>query len=131
MAVNDTGLNETAAKAAIENVIAGGAEIHLLTQEALYTDSATEITNNSGASVSVAEADFTVTSASGFGGTTKLELASEADFGSVDIGVVDDVAVLNSSGDAAVVANSADNPDTTGEQVSISSGEVLYEVGNV
>jgi hypothetical protein len=130
MAVNDTGLNETAATAAINSVIAGGAEIHLLTQQAAYGDTATEINNKSGASVSLAEADFTVTSASGFSGTTKLELASEADFGSVDIGVVDDVVVLNSSGDEAAVANSVDNPDTTGENVTIPSGEVLYELGN-
>jgi hypothetical protein len=130
MSVNDTGLNETAATAAINKVIAGGAEIHLLTQQAAYGDTASDIQSKSGASVSLAEADFAVTSAAGFSGTTKLELASEADFGSVDIGVVDDVVVLNSSGDEAAIANSVDSPDTTGETVTIPSGEVLYELGN-
>ena len=129
MANNDSGLNETAATAAINNIISGGADIHLLTQQGSYTDTSTEINNKSAASVSVAEADFSVVSATDFTGTTKLELSSDVEFGSQNIGEVLDVAIV--SGDNIIIGNEINTPDLSGEEYIIRSGEVLYELGNV
>ena len=128
MANNDSGLNETAATAAINNIISGGADIHLLTQQGSYTDTSTEINNKSAASVSVAEADFSVVSATDFTGTTKLELSSDVEFGSQNIGEVLDVAIV--SGDNIIIGNEINTPDLSGEEYIIRSGEVLYELGN-
>jgi hypothetical protein len=129
MANNDSGLNEKAATAAINNIISGGADIHLLTQQGSYTDTSTEINNKSAVSVSVAEADFSVVSATDFTGTTKLELSSDVEFGSQNIGEVLDIAIV--SGDNIIIGNEINTPDLSGEEYIIRSGEVLYELGNV
>jgi hypothetical protein len=133
MATSDSGFNSTAANQAITDVISGGATVHLFGGGSTlsYTDGSTEITNKSEATVSVAEADFTITAAASYSGTTTLENDNELDFGSQDIGIIDDVVIQNDANpNRAIRANEPNNPDTTGENVTIAAGTILYEIGN-
>lgn len=134
MATDTTGFNETAASTAATNVISGGATVHLIGggDTVAYTDTATEIGNKSDASVAVAEADFTITTPTDFSGSTTLENNNDLDFGTPDIGVVDDIVIQNdANGDLFVVGDEPNNPDLTGEQVTLPAGTILYELGNI
>lgn len=130
MAVTDSGLNESAAVAAIQDVIDGGVDIHLLTTQGSYTDSSTEIINKSEAVVSVAESEFSISPATDFTDTTVLTVTSDVEFGAQSIGVVESVAILGSD-DEAIIGIEEDTPDLTGELYTLPAGTVLYEVGNV
>ena len=128
-----TGFNETAATEAITNVISGGATVHLFGggDTGAYTDGETDVTDKSDAEVSVPEADFTITTPEDFSGVATLENDVELDFGTPEIGVVDDVVIQNDeNGDLFVLGDEPNNPDLTGEQVTIPAGTTLYELGN-
>jgi hypothetical protein len=137
MATNDSGFNEDAATAAINNIISGGCEIHLLDTDGAYTDGTTELTSNkSVASVTLADdSSFTVVGAGttndgDFSGTTELQASSDISFGTVDQGVIVDVAIVDTASGNAIIANEPNQPNTTGEEYIIESGEVIYELGN-
>ena len=128
-----TGFNETAATEAITNVISGGATVHLFGggDTGAYTDGETDVSDKSDAEVSVPEADFTITTPTDFSGVATLENDVELDFGTPEIGVVDDVVIQNdANGDLFVLGDEPNNPDLTGEQVTIPAGTTLYELGN-
>jgi len=133
MATNDSGFNDTAAQAALTNLISGGATVHLLGGGVTpsHTDGSTFITNNSDASVSVAEADFTIDPAADFTDVTTIANDNELDFGSVSAGTVDYVAIQNDAApDTVVFAQEPNDPNTTGENTTISAGTILYELGS-
>lgn len=134
MSTDTTGFNETAAEEAITNVISGGATVHLIGggDTVAYTDTATEISNKSDDSVSVAEADFTITTPDDFSGSATLENDNDLDFGTPAIGVVEDIVIQNDSdGDLFIVGDEPNDPDLTGEQVTLPAGTTLYEFGNI
>lgn len=131
---NTTGFNETAATEAITNVIAGGATVHLYGggDTGDYTDGATEVGSKSDAEVSVAEEDFTITTPADFSGVATLENDNELNFGTPEIGVVDDVVIQNDANDDLfVLGNEPNNPELTGEEVTLPAGTILYELGNI
>ena len=128
-----TGFGENAAEAAIQNVISGGATVHLLGggDTAAYGDSGADIDTKSDASQAVAEADWTINTPADFSGVATLENDNEIDFGEQDIGTVDDIVIQNDAdGDVWVLADEPDNPDLTGEDVSIPAGTTIYSLGN-
>jgi len=134
MSTSTTGFNETAAIEAITNVISGGATVHLYGggDTGAYNDTATEVTNKSDAQVSVAEADFTINTPADFTGSATLSNDNELDFGTPSIGTVDDIVIQNdTNGDLFIVGDEPNNPDLTGEQVTLPAGTTLYELGNI
>lgn len=133
MSVDTTGFNETASEAAIQNVISGGATVHLFGggDTANYSDTGTEVSNKSDASVQVDEADFTIDTPSDFSGVATLSNDNDLDYGALDIGVVDDIIIQNdSNSDLFVVGNEPNDPDLTGEDVTLPADTTLYELGN-
>lgn len=129
MAINESGLNNSGAEAAIQNVISNGADVHLLTTEADITDTATDLEDKSSAVESVAESVFTINPATSFSDTNSLELTEDIEFGSLDIGTVFNIAIVGSD-DNALIGVEETQPELTGENYTIPQGETVYEVGN-
>lgn len=129
MAINESGLNNSGAEAAIQNVISNGADVHLLTTEADITDTATDLEGKSSAVESVAESVFTINPATSFSDTNSLELTEDIEFGSLDIGTVFNIAIVGSD-DNALIGVEETQPELTGENYTIPQGETVYEVGN-
>jgi hypothetical protein len=133
MSTSTTGYNESAAIQAITEVISGGATVHLYGggTTASYTDTGTEVSNKSDASVAVAEADFTITTPADFSGVTTLENDNDLSYGALSIGVVDDIVIQNDANpDLFIRGDEPNNPELTGEEVTLPAGTVLYEFGN-
>ena len=133
MSVNSTGANETAATQFINTLISGGVNVLLIGggTSVSYTDAGTDISGYSTSSVSVGETALTISTPADFTGTADLSNDNQLDFGSVDIGVVDDVVIQNqNTTDLFVLADETNNPDTTGEQVTLPAGTTLYSLGN-
>lgn len=133
MAINDTGAGENLAQAMVEQLISGGATVHLLGggDTMTYTDGDTELTSKSDSTVQVAEADWTITNPADFSGTTDLSNDNELDFGTPSIGTVDQIVIQNDTNtDQWVVADEPNNPDLTGENVTIAANTTMYELGN-
>ena len=133
MSTSTTGANDALADAMITELISGGATVHLIGGGATmsYTDGATEISTDSDAEVAVAEADWTISVPADFSGTATLENDNELDFGSPSIGTVDQIVIQNDSNtDYFVLADEPNDPDLTGENVTIAAGTTMYELGN-
>lgn len=130
------GLNETAADSAIDNIIAGGADVRLFTTALDYDDTATELNNKEVSAadygpVNVAEADWTV-SPDTPNNETVLENANKVDFGEAqnDWGVIVDAAIHDPSTDEFIIADEPNDPDiTTGENVAFPAGDLSYTIG--
>lgn len=129
MAINESGLNNSGAEAAIENVISNGADVHLLTTEADITDTTTDLEDKSSAVESVAESVFTINSATSFSDTNSLEVTEDIEFGALDIGTVFNIAIVGSD-DNALIGVEETQPELTGENYTIPQGETVYELGN-
>jgi len=130
---SDTGFNDTAAEEAITNVISGGATVHLYGggDTAEYTDGGNEVDAKSDAQVSVDEADFTITTPESFDAVTTLSNDNDLEYGDLSIGVVDDVVIQNDANpDIFIRGDEPNNPDLTGEDVTLPAGTTLYEFGN-
>jgi len=128
-----TGYNESSAEAAVSNVISGGATVHLYGggDTADYTDTGTEVSNKSDASVQVAEDDFTITTPDDFSGATTLENDNDLSYGALSIGTVDDIVIQNDANpDQFIRGDEPNDPELTGEEVTLPAGTVLYEFGN-
>jgi hypothetical protein len=133
MSTSTTGYNDAAAIAAAEQIVSGGATVHLFGNgDTLnYTDGATEVSNKSDASVSLAQADTNVSAASGFAGVTTLENTVQLNFGSQSIGVVDQIVIQNDTNtDQLLLIDEPNDPDLTGEDVTLPANSTLYEFGN-
>lgn len=129
-----TGFGAAAAEAAIQNIIDGGATIHLYGggDVSLYEDTEAEITAKSDAEISVDEADFTITTPADFSGEATLENNNDLEFGPLSIGVVDDVVIQNNvNGDLFISGDEPNNPELTGEDVTLAAGTTLYRFGNI
>jgi len=129
MAINESGLNNSGAEAAIQNVISNGADVHLLTEEADITDNASDLEDKSSAVESVDESAFTINSATSFSDTNSLEVTEDIEFGSLDIGTIFNIAIVGSD-DNALIGVEETQPELTGENYTISQGETVYELGN-
>lgn len=130
------GLNQTAAQSAINLIIAGGADVRLMTTAVNYDDTQTELdTKEVGASdyaaVNVAEADWTTTPDATAENTT-LENGALIDYGQAqnDWGTVVDVVVHDPATDEFIIADEPNDPNITlGEEVSIPAGSLTYTLG--
>lgn len=129
MAINESGLNNSGAEAAIQNVISNGADVHLLTEEADITDNASDLEDKSSAVESVDESAFTINSATSFSDTNSLEVTEDIEFGSLDIGTIFNIAIVGSD-DNALIGVEETQPELTGENYTIPQGETVYELGN-
>jgi hypothetical protein len=132
-----SGFNQTAAQSAIDNIIAGGADVRLMTSQLDYTDGDAELdtkeVNAADYTVkSIAEADWTVS----FDSTTNtatLENANEISYGKInnDWGTILDVAIQDPTTDKFIIADEANQPDlTAGENVSFPAGDITFTLGN-
>jgi len=132
-----SGFNQTAAQSAIDNIIAGGADVRLMNSQLDYTDGDTELGNKEVSAAdytikSIAEADWSVS----FDSTTNtatLENANEISYGQInnDWGVILDVAIQDPTTDEFIIADETNQPDlTTGEDVSFPAGEITYTLGD-
>jgi len=130
------GFNETAANSAIDDIIAGGADVRLMTTEVNYTDTNTdldskEVSATDYTKIDVAEADWNVTvDAANY--ETTLENANEVSFGEInnDWGVVVDAVIQDPSTDEFIIADEPNDPDlTSGETVRFPAGDLSYTLG--
>ena len=132
-----SGFNQTAAQSAIDNIIAGGADVRLMTSQLDYNDGDTELGNKEVSAAdytvkSIAEADWTVS----FDATTNtatLENANEISYGQIenDWGTILDIAIHDPTTDEFIIADEPNEPDlTTGEDVSFAAGDITYTLGN-
>jgi len=132
-----SGFNQTAAQSAINNIIAGGADVRLMTSQVVYTDGDTELGNKE-----VSAADYTVQSIAeanwivSFDSTTNtatLENANEISYGTInnDWGIIVDIAIQDPTTDEFIIADEPNQPDlTSGEDVSFTAGGITYTLGN-
>jgi hypothetical protein len=130
------GLNETAANSAIDDIIAGGADVRLMTAEVNYTDTNTdldskEVSASDYTKINVAEADWNVTvDAANY--ETTLGNANEVSFGEInnDWGVVVDAVIQDPSTDEFIISDEPNDPDlTSGETVRFPAGDLSYTLG--
>ena len=132
-----SGFNQTAAQSAINNIIAGGADVRLMTSQLDYTDGDTELGNKEVSAAdytvkNIAEADWTVS----FDSTTNtatLENANEISYGQINNnwGTIVDIAIQDPTTDEFIISDEPNQPDlTTGDDVSIPANEITYTLGN-
>jgi len=132
-----SGFNQTAAQSAIDNIIAGGADVRLMTSQLDYTDGDTELGNKEVDAAdytvkNIAEVDWTVS----FDSTTNtatVENANEISYGQInnDWGTILDIAIHDPTTDEFIIADEPNQPDlTTGEDVSFAAGDLSYTLGN-
>jgi len=132
-----SGFNQTAAQSAIDNIIAGGADVRLMTSQLDYGDGATELDTKEVDAAdytvkSIAEADWSLS----FDSTTNtatLENANEISYGQInnDWGTILDIAIHDPTTDEFIIADEPNQPDlTTGEDVSFAAGDLSYTLGN-
>lgn len=133
MSISTLGANQTAAQALANLVFSGGATVHLLGggNTLNYTDGSTELSNKSDATATLAEADVSVSTPSSFSGVTTVTTQTDLSFGSLSIGTVDQIVVQNqTNGSRLVLTDEPNDPDLTGEDVTLPSGTTLYKFGN-
>ena len=132
-----TGFNQTAAASAIDNIIAGGADIRLVTEQLEYGDGdaelgTKEVTAGDYTVQTVAEADWNVTFDAA-NNTATLENANEIAYGEIenDWGTIVDFAIQDPGTDEFIIADEPNNPElTTGEDVAFPVGAISYTLGN-
>jgi len=132
-----TGFNQAAATSAINNIISGGADIRLVTQELDYGDGDTELSNKEVTAAdytvqTVAEADWTVTFDAA-NNTATLENANEISYGEItnDWGVIVAFAIQDPATDEFIIVDETEDPElTAGEDVSFPAGIISYTLGN-
>lgn len=121
------GLNQNARESEINNYTDG--DLHLCTTAIEDSDGETELTTKSAKSISVSAADFTLTSDT-VAGTSQLVNQADLEFGSTDIGVVEDVVLQHATElDKFIIGEDPDNPDLTGENYTILQGDFEYTLG--
>lgn len=128
---DSTGFGETSAQSAIQNVTSGGVTVHLCSSAPSYSDGASGITSVSEASTNVAETDVTVNNATGFADTATLTNDNEISFGSQSVGTITHIVIQNQNDGATwILADETNDPDLTGEDVTLPADTTLYEFGN-
>jgi hypothetical protein len=133
MSTSTLGYNDSAAQAAVNTVFSGGATVHLLGGGSTlnYTDTSTELNNKSDATASLAEGDVSISTPSSFSGVSEASTSTQLDFGSPNIGTVDQIVIQNDANpDQMLLIDEPNDPDLTGENVTLPSGSTLYQFGN-
>ena len=133
---SESGFNQDAADAAVDNIISGGADVRLMTTALDYDDTASDLdTKKVDAAdydaVSVPEADWDV-SFDVAGNELTLTNNDVVDFGDTenDWGVVVDIAIHDAGTDLFIIADEVNDPDITeGETVRFPAGEIVYTLG--
>ena len=132
----ETGLNQTAASAALDLIISGGADVRLMTEDLDYNDGSAELDSkevsaDDYSAYNVAQADWNVTFDTTDNKAT-LENDIVVDFGETqnDWGIVVDIAIHDPGTDEFIIADEPNNPEiTTGEEVSFPVGDITYTLG--
>jgi predicted ATP-binding protein involved in virulence len=130
---SSTGLGETSAQSAIQNFIDGGVTIHLLDTALGYTDTSTEITNNSVVSQTVAQADLTINTPTSFSGVATLENDNDIvyDVSAETATIVEVVIQSQNSVEEWALADETNDPDLSNlDEYRIDATTILYELGN-
>lgn len=133
MSTSTLGANATAAQALANLVFSGGATVHLLEggETLNYSDTSTELNSKSGATASLAESDVSISTPSSFSGVTTATLTTDLSFGSLSIGTVDQIVIQNATNQSRLIlADEPNDPNLTGEDVTLPSGTTLYRFGN-
>lgn len=138
MATSDsTGANSGHAQSQLQSLIAGGADVRLLKTVPSYTDGSTDLdsyeidtatTNYS--PVTVAEADWTVSTGATFSDAATLENANVIDFGTADSDWGQVVAVAVDNGTNFFMSNEPSGDITNGTEVSIDANAITHTLGN-
>lgn len=109
-----------------------GGEVHLLGTAIGDGDGDTELTNNSEASSTTADADWSITS-DNTAGTTTLENTSDINFGQTPDFTLDQVVVESTATTGEFLLDDSPTGDTdlTGDgESTIKSGEISYTLGS-
>jgi hypothetical protein len=133
MSTSTLGANETAAQTLAALVFSGGATVHLLGggETLNYSDTSTELNSKSDATASLAESDVSISTPSSFSGVTTATLTTDLSFGSLSIGTVDQIVIQNATNQSRLIlADEPNDPNLTGEDVTLPSGTTLYRFGN-
>jgi len=133
MSTSTLGANATAAQALATLVFSGGATVHLLGggETLNYNDTSTELNSKSDATASLAESDVSISTPSSFSGVTTATLTTDLSFGSLSIGTVDQIVIQNATNQSRLIlADEPNDPNLTGEDVTLPSGTTLYRFGN-
>lgn len=129
-----SGLGETSAVSAIENVIGGGARIRLCDTAVDFTDTAADIDTKAVLSQDVADTDLSITTPTDFTGKTELSNDNDILYDvSANNEIIVDVVVQNQTdGEEWSLADELNNPDLgENDEYRINAGTVLYELGNI
>lgn len=135
MATNNSGANDTLAQHLLGEIIANGVTIHLLSADQNYTDGNTELTADSEATQNVALADLTTNSATDFTDVATITNDNDVVFDVSGITASTTITHLGiqdqTNTDRFVLSDETNDPDIgTIDTYTISSGTVLYELGN-
>lgn len=125
-----TGFGAQQAIDAVNNIISGGADVRLLSTEASYTDTQTDIDSKAEATVSLSETDYDVSTASTFTDGLELTNANVIEFGALDGFTAVDAVVHDSGTDNFIRVDVPTDPQLTGEEVTISAGNLTYNLTN-
>jgi hypothetical protein len=128
-----SGLSQAAAQAAVDEIIAGGADVRLFTSALAYDDTAANLDNKEVSAtdydpVSLAEADFSVTFDPATS-TLTLENAVQVDYGTAqnDYGTIVEVAIHAPTTDKFIRADEPNDPTVTaGEDVFFPANEITF-----
>jgi len=106
-----------------------GSTIHLLSTELSDTAGTTELNNNSEASQTTADGDWSI-SHDGTAGTTTLELSNSIDFGSPSGFTVADIVLESGSGGLLGIDNPSGDLDLSGDgTLTIEANTLSYTFG--
>ena len=135
MATNNSGANDTLAQHLLGEIIANGVTIHLLSADQSYTDGNTELTADSEATQNVTAANLTTNSATDFTDTATITNDNDVVFDVSGISAsttITHIAIQDQTNtDRFVLSDETNDPDIgTIDTYTISSGTVLYELGN-
>jgi hypothetical protein len=130
-----SGLSKAAAQAAVNEIIAGGADVRLFTTALSYDDTAADLDTKEVSAtdynpVSVPEADFSVTFDVA-NSTLTLENAASVDFGTTqnNYGEIVEVAIHAPTTDKFIRADEPNDPDiTAGETVFFPANEITFTI---
>ncbi len=123
------GQNQTGRQSTVSKYIGG--TVHLIAQsnEIADSDTATELSNKSQASITTSDSDWTTT-VDNTAGTTTLENAAELSFGSQDGYTHTQTVIQNPSNNDEFIIAVEDSPNEfTGEQFFYPAGSLAFTLG--
>lgn len=135
MSTNATGVNDTEAQYLLGEIIANGATVHLCSSAPGYTDGATGVSNASEASETVAAADLTTNSATGFADAATITNDNDIVFDVSGISTsttITHVVLQDQTNTGRFVLSDETNDPDIGDldEYTVDANTVLYEFGN-